>query len=515
MSSSEKSIEINSSDGGLENRPINVGGNNISKEVTFEEMSNEFIDGGSIEKNLVELDQSEFKDDINDFGGSVDTDRLRLYQKGEVILTNYIDGLEKEAGTIDKLDMLNKSNLKNLSINIIKEGGETNLEKMNKNLEQLNKNISNFSDKINFGGDSEMDGGEMEGDEREGGEILKDEMIGGEVNPRINEEYEQLERQKIKEHYKEIEEKIEEEILDEEQEQQELSIFDDFEDFEIDELSKEDVVVIEKDDENRLEYSEEVLFDNLVDVFRYNPDLMYNSDFKDKNDIKMYKKITISETSGKVDLPSYLYKSGFPPYIKTKYEGSGIGNNKSIYNFVNGIMYEKQYYKYEQNYKQKFVLNTFNILNNYRDYNNPVITPIILDKKMIFKSDYSEKENLENYTFFYNNQTEYLNSLIRFNPSKLGGSSNIKYLNYVREYNTIIRENYKLYNENIITIDNNVSINMDNLYVKDNNIILKDKYHDYIPNSINNIGNSIKNNNLFNYYNYNSVYRIKNKTIEL
>ena len=50
---------------------------------------------------------------------------------------------------------------------------------------------------------------------------------------------------------------------------------------------------------------------------------------------------------------------------------------------------------------------------------------------MIFKSDYSEKENLENYTFFYNNQTEYLNSLIRFNPSKLGGSSNRKYLNYV------------------------------------------------------------------------------------
>ena len=524
----EKSININISDEQFANNQINIGGDSSKKKVTF---------GGNLEP-LPNIDESEFDEDKNEFNmndmgdneENEETEREGNYQNGVVNLNNYIDELSNKNNELSENNIMNKNNLKNININVIKEGvnDEGSIEKMNMNLEKLNKNISKFnaeleerSNENNYESNDEnnYDENNYENND-EDNEESNDEnngtnfQSGGEVNPRINEEYEQLERLKIKEHYKEIEKNIEEEIFEEEQQQQELSIFDDFEDFEIDELSKEDVEIYVKDDENRLEYSEEVLFDNFVDVFRYNPDLMYNSEFKDKEDIKMYKRITISETSGKVDLPSYLYKSGNPPYIKTKDGGGGIGHNKSIYNFVNSIMYDKHYYQHKQNYKQKFLLNTFNILNNFRVHNNTILTPIVLDKKMIFKNDFSEKDNLENYTFYYNNQTEYLNSLMRFNPSKLGGSSNIKYLNHVREYNTITKENYKVYNDNNALMENNISVNMDNLYVKDNNIVLKDIYHDYIPNSVESIGNSIKNDNIYNYYNYNNVYRIKNKIFD-
>ena len=526
--SSEKSININtlkSSD--IQQINFTNGGsindNKQPKNVSFEKFTNEPpIDDGSFE----ESDFNEFSDDMEDFGGVIDKEKLENYEKDEKDLNTYIGDLEEKNN--ENVESLEKfaGNLKNVNLTIIKEGGESNIEKMNKNLERLNKNIYNFNEKINNYGDANNEENDLENDNENNNEENNNEennneknneentQFGGEVNMRVNEEYHQFQLQKSKEHYKELEKQIEEEIIEEEMEQQEFDMYNDFEDFEIDELSKEDVEIIVKDTENRLEYSDEVLFDNLVDVLRYNPDLMYNSDLPNKEDIKIFDRITISETSGKVELPPYLYKSGMPPYIRTKYGGSGSGNNKSIYDYVNRVMYEKDYFKYEQNYKQKFLLDTFDIKNNYRSYSSSLITPIILDKKMIFKNDYNENENLESYTFYYNNQADYLNSLMRFNPSKLGGSSNIKYLNSVREYNSIIRENYKRYNDNMITLENNISVDMDNLYMKNDNIELKQLYNDYMPSSIGSIGNSIKNNNIFNYYNYNNVYRISNKTFD-
>ena len=339
--SSEKSININtlkSSD--IQQINFTNGGsindNNQTKNVSFEEFTNEPpIDSGSFDENNFK----EFADDMEDFGGIIDKEKLKKYENNEKDLNTYIGDLEeKNNENVESLEKF-KGNLKDVNINIIKEDGESNIEKMNKNIERLNKNIYNFNEKINNYGvanNEENDtNNELDDEENYTNNKLDDEendtndeentQFGGEVNMRVNEEYHQFQLQKSKEHYKELEKQIEEEIIEEEMEQQEFDMYNDFEDFEIDELSKEDVEIIVKDTENRLEYSDEVLFDNLVDVLRYNPDLMYNSDLPNKEDIKIFDRITISETSGKVELPPYLYKSGMPPYIRTKYGGSGSG----------------------------------------------------------------------------------------------------------------------------------------------------------------------------------------------
>lgn len=380
---------------------------------------------------------------------------------------------EKEENLSDKFNVLEQQNIENFNnvkqgstINIIKEGGElSNIEKNNALLSQMHDNMLNLNNKLDMLYQNEGKT-EEELEQNVSGIINeieeKEERInsyvnqeGGEVNISIQDDFNKFENNYYENRINEVNDNSEKERI-EENGSFILNNFDDFDDFEIIDQSGELTDILIKQDKDKLQVEDDVIFEILVNNLSLNPELMFNN--KISPDKRTFGYIKIQDNSGKVSLPKFLYRT---------FERKEGGDHITIHDYVNNLIIMKNYLKNPQNYLEKIVENITSFDKDNRNLNLYYIKPIVLNRKIVFRNNATTDDDLYENLTWYRDHKQYIDELSKHNPKKFGGLGKKKYSDAIRGKFTLLRDKYQLFDSEFIT-DENIS-NVEKLYMKNGN----------------------------------------------
>jgi hypothetical protein len=375
---------------------------------------------------------------------------------------------------IDKLGGYERSNIENFEnvthrakIHVIKDegGGSNTLSEHNDQiLHNIDDKLGIINDKIEqFGGATEHELNEeiykelgiqvgggtgdettegtegTEGDENKKG-TEGENQTGGYVNAIVQDDYD-----KLKKNYQE-------EYVEGSNGSYELEDLDDLDGFEIVDFLGESTNVLIKQNKNKLKVDDDVMFERLIYNFSLDPELMYNNDIPEHKRTFGYVKIT--STNGKVSLPKFLYRT---------FERKEGGDHKPIYDYVNELMFMKNYLKNPQNYLEKIVENITAVKGYHRNLNTYYVTPVIINRKTEYKKGAEDDDNTSNHLIWYHDQKKYIDSLSKYNPRELGGTGKIKHSNAVNGIHSLLRNRFDISNDNYLT-DENIN-NTEKLYM--------------------------------------------------
>jgi hypothetical protein len=435
-----------------------------------------------IEEKNINLEGS--LNDLNQkYDESISQQELKTHTEEEFDIDNFEQNKEENYQDYDNSEMqekknlsetfnyLEKQNIENFqnvkhgsTINIIKEGGESShIEKNNELLSQMHNDMKNLNGKLdvlyqNEGiTESELEenvsgiiGQIEESEEREENRIQE----GGDVNASIQDNFDKFKEDNFYENkINEVNDNIEKEKVGANG-SYEIEDFDDFDDLEIVDHVGELTDILIKQDRDKLQVDDDVLFEMFVNNLSLNPELMFNNQISP--DKRTFGYIKIQDTSGKVSLPKFLYKT---------YERKEGGDHKTIHDYVNELIIMKNYLKHPQNYLEKIVENITSLEMSNRNLNLYYIKPIILNRKIIFKNNANPEDDIYENLTWYRDQKKYIDELSKYNPKKFGGLTKKKYSDAIRGRFTLLRDNkYQIFDPNFLK-DENIS-NIEKLYVK-------------------------------------------------
>jgi hypothetical protein len=462
---------------------------NISLNQSLEDL-NQKLDNNISQKNL----EKTYTEDEFDIDSNF-KDELEEEEKLEKVnLTQTFNNLEQQ-----NLDNFN--NVKNGSIiNIIKEESEdsSSIEKNNELLSQMHDSMNNLNQKLdliyqNEGITEEQLEKQLDVQFEQNNDDL--EQSGGDVNASIQDDFNKF---KEDNYYEERINFINDNAPKEEignNGSYEVDDFDNFDDFEIMDYVGESSDILIKQDKDKLQVEDDVLFEILVNKLSFKPELMFNNEIPEEK--RTFGYVKIQDNNGKVSLPKFLYRT---------FERKEGGDHRTIHDYVNELIIMKNYLKNPQNYLEKLVDNILSFETNNRNLNLYYVKPIILNRKIVFKNNASSDDDIYNNLTWFRDQKKYIDELSKYNPKKLGGLGKKRYTDAMRGKYTLLRNKFQIFDNSFIK-DENVS-NIEKLYMKDG---LLDNYNinSKVSSDKSLIGHSILNNNNFN-TNSASVFYINN-----
>ena len=479
---------------------------NISIDKSLEDL-NENYDKSISQQNLKkEINQDEF-----------DLENFEETEEEEYNSSENIENIENNKNLLETFHNLEEQNIENFNnvkqgstINIIKEGGESYIQKNNELLSEMHNNMKNLNNKLDILYQNEglteeeleqnVSGiiNNIEGNENNENKNNENEFVsqeGGEVNASLQDDFNKFKEVNLyEERINVINDNIEKEEIGANG-SYELEDFDDFDDLEIIDHVGELTNILVKQDKNKLQVEDDVLFEMLVNNLSLNPELMFNNEIPE--DKRTFGYVKIQDNSGKVSLPKFLYRT---------FERKEGGDHRTIHDYVNELIIMKNYLKNPQNYLEKIVENITSLEMSNRNLNLYYIKPIVLNRKIVFKNNATEEDNIYENLIWHRDQKKYIDELSKHNPKKFGGLGKKKYSDAVRGRFTLLRDKYQIFDQTFLK-DENVS-NIEKLYTE-NERLENYQINRQISSDKSLIGHSILNNYTHNSNNA-SVFYVNN-----